>query len=480
MQIKYRITLVYSVIVTVILLLFCIALYLFSYQDMVARFKERLLSKATSTLELIRSPRFDDELIKTINQTSPSSLDKKSLYVYNYKTNKSFSFHDPDAPPVKINDNIINNVTKGRPYYFSVGERNAVALEYIDDKSNYIVVVAAYDTDRVNWLKKLQLILAICMLVSVIMVIFTGYVFSLSLIRAISEFTHKIKHISSEKFSLRLDTGKGKDELQKLAITINDLLDRLQASFNLQRRFIDNASHELSTPLASIASQMDVALQRERTSDEYKKALLSINDDVKRLSLLVRSLLEIAKVSGSMGGTELTSVRIDELLMRIPAELRKVSPMYDVNIEFDKLPEEESALIIYGNEHLLYSAIKNIVHNACKFSEDKKAELLMSFTTGNIVISIKDNGPGIDEKDMQHIFQPFYRSNRHQSYVSGAGLGLSLAQRIISLHKGNITVESQIGKGTTFTIILPLEGAAEQEIPAGKATKQPGGKAAGK
>ena len=358
MQIKYRITLVYSVIVTVILLLFCIALYLFSYQDMVARFKERLLSKATSTLELIRSPRFDDELIKTINQTSPSSLDRKSLYVYDYKANKPFSFHDPDARPIKLNDNIINNVTKGRPYYFSVGERNAVALEYVDNESNYIVVVAAYDTDRINWLKKLQLILGICMLLSVIIVIFTGYVFSLSLIRAISEFTHKIKHISSEKFSLRLDTGKGKDELQKLAITINDLLDRLQASFNLQRRFIDNASHELSTPLASIASQMDVALQRERTSDEYKKALLSINDDVKRLSLLVRSLLEIAKVSGSMGGTELTSVRIDEMLMRIPAELRKVSPMYDVNIEFDKLPEEESALIIYGNEHLLYSAIK--------------------------------------------------------------------------------------------------------------------------
>jgi len=476
MQIKYRITLVYSVIVTVILLLFCIALYLFSYQDMVSRFKERLLSKATSTLELIRSPRFDNELIKTINQTSPSSLDRKSLYVYDYKTNKTFSYQDEGAKPVRLNDDIINNVTKGRPYYFKLGDRDAVAIEYIDKKSNYIAMVAAYDTDRVDWLKKLQLILGICMLLSVVIVIFTGYVFSLSLIRAISEFTHKIKHISSEKFSLRLDTGKGKDELQKLAITINDLLDRLQASFNLQRRFIDNASHELSTPLASIASQMDVALQRDRSSDEYKKALLSMNDDVKRLSMLVRSLLEIAKVSGSMGGTELTSVRIDELLMRIPADLRKVSPMYDVNIEFDKLPEDESALIIYGNEHLLYSAIKNIVHNACKFSEDKRAELRMSFTTGNILITITDNGPGIDDKDMQHIFQPFYRSNRHQSYVSGAGLGLSLAQRIIGLHKGNITVESKIGHGTTFTIILPLEGAAEQEVPQGKGTGRSGGK----
>ncbi len=475
MQIKYRITLVYTVLVTIILLLFSVALYVFSYQDMVARFKGRLHNKANSTLELIKSPKFNFELLKTyelikaINKSSPSSLHNKSIYVYDYKTNKNFVYNDPDAKPISINDNIINNVTKGRPYYFSVDNRDAVAIEYVDNSSNYIVITAAYDIDRANWLGKLKIILLVCLMISIVIIVFTGYIFSLSLIKAITEFTHKIKHISSEKFSLRLDTGKGKDELQKLAITINDLLDRLQASFNLQRRFIDNASHELSTPLAAIASQMDVALQRERSSDEYKKAMLSINDDVKRLSLLVRSLLEIAKVSGSMGGTELTSVRIDEMLMRIPAELKKVSPMYDVNIEFDQLPEDASALIIYGNEHLLYSSIKNIVHNACKFSEDKKSDIVLSFSGDTIIIAIHDKGPGIDEHDLEHIFQPFYRSNRHQSYVSGAGLGLPLAQRIISLHKGNIEVKSKIGKGTTFIITLPIEGVANDDK--GKATK---------
>lgn len=471
MQIKYRITLVYSTIVTVILLLFCIALYVFSYQDMVARFKDRLLNKATSTLELVRSPQFGHDLIKTINQTSPSSLEKKSIYVLDYLHNENFIYNDSNAAKIVITDNIINNATKGRPFYFTVGDRDAVAIEYVDAKNNYVVIAAAYDADRVSWLNKLRLILIVCMSLSVIIVVFTGYIFSLSLIRALTEFTHKIKHISSEKFSLRLDTGKGKDELQKLALTINDLLDRLQASFNLQRRFIDNASHELSTPLASIASQMDVALQRERTGEEYKKALLSMNDDVRRLSMLVRSLLEIAKVSGSMGGTELTSVRIDELLMRMPADLKKISPIYDVNLEFDELPDDEAKLIIYGNEHLLYSAIKNIVHNACKFSEDKKADLKLSFSKEDIVVAITDKGPGIDEYDLKNIFQPFYRSSRHQSYVSGAGLGLSLAQRIIGLHKGNISVQSKIGKGTTFIITIPMEDLAEQDQVISKSIK---------
>lgn len=471
MQIKYRITLVFSVIVTVILLLFCIALYFFSYQDRTERFKDRLEKKANSTIELLISPRFSPQIIKTINEKSPSSLVAKSINIYDYKANKSYFYNDKGARTVSINDQIVQKATQGRPYYFKVQERDAVAIEYKNNNYDYIILVVAYDEDKVEWLHKLKIIMAVCLLTGLLIIFIAGYIFSLSLVSAMSEFRQKIQHISSERFSLRLETGKGKDELQKLAITINDLLDRLQASFNLQRRFIDNASHELSTPLASIASQMDVALQKERSSEEYKKALLSINDDVRRLSLLVRSLLEIAKVSGSMGGTELTSVRVDELVMRIPSEMRKVDPHYDVKMEFEELPEDESTLIIYGNEHLLHSAIKNIVHNACKFSEDKKAWLLLSFTDKYIVIRIKDDGPGIDDHDLKNIFQPFYRSNRHESYISGAGLGLSLAHRIVALHRGHIEVESQIGKGTTFIVYLPIEGKQEEEASAGKVTK---------
>lgn len=471
MQIKYRITLVYFIVVFVILLLFSIAIYIFSYQDRVSFFKERLYNKTTSTIELLTS-KVSPDILKTINETSPSSLEKKSISIYDYKTGKEYFYEDDGAQRVVLNEQIINKVTTGKPYYYRVGNRDVVAKNFKDLEYDYIVIVAAYDIDRVKWLNKLQLILIICLFASLIIVFISGYIFSLSLVSAISEFTHKIKHISSEKFSLRLDTGKGKDELQKLAITINDLLDRLQASFNLQRRFIDNASHELSTPLASIASQMDVALLKERSSEDYKKAMLSINDDVRRLSLLVRSLLEIAKVSGSMGGTELTSVRVDELLMRLPSEMKKVSALYEVNVDFDEFPEDEKFLIIYGNEHLLYSAIKNIVHNACKFSEDNRADIKLSFPDNSIEIQIVDNGPGMDEYDLKNIFQPFYRSNRHESYISGAGLGLALAHRIIGLHRGHIRVDSALGEGTTFYINLPMEREQIEETEISKTIKQ--------
>ncbi len=472
MQIKYRITIVFSVIVTVILLLFCITLYFFSYKDRTTRFKERLENQANSTIELVKSPGLTTQLFYSVTKNSPVTLKDRSILVYDYVSNKNYRYNDKGVASVVLGDMIVQKAAQGRPYFFKLGEREAVALEYKDNSHDYIVLVAAIDAESLEWFGRLRIIMLLCLLAGLLIILSTGYIFSISLVSAISEFTQKIQHISSERFSLRLETGKGKDELQKLAITINDLLDRLQASFNLQRRFIDNASHELSTPLASIASQMDVALQKERSSEDYKKALLSINDDVRRLSLLVRSLLEIAKVSGSMGGTELTSVRVDELLMRIPSELNKINASYEVKMEFEELPDDESTLIIYGNEHLLYSAIKNIVHNACKFSEDSSASLILGFTEKYIVIRVVDNGPGIDDHDLKNIFQPFYRSNRHESYISGAGLGLSLAHRIIGLHRGHIEVESEIGEGTTFIIYLPIEGLQDEETNEIKGLKQ--------
>lgn len=461
MQIKYRITFVYTIIVAIVLLLLCTAIYLFSQRDRENQFKDRLVGHANSIALLIKTKEFDPQLVKQVNMASPSSLYQKSIYVFDESTtdtvNETFSYNDKGAEELDVTKEMLDNADPGTPRYFEIGDRNVAVVKHQDKKDVYTVIVAAYDKDSSAWLSKLRIILLACFLFSIGTTFVSGYIFSLSLVKSISKFTQKIKHISSEKFSMRLETGSGKDELQKLAITINDLLDRLQSSFNTQRRFIDNASHELSTPLASISSQLDVTLQRDRSSEEYKRAFISLNDDVKHLSLLVRSLLEMAKVSGSAGGTELASVRIDELLLRLPPEMKKISPFYDVNIEFGEFPDDENALVMFGNEHLLYSAIKNIVHNACKFAEDKRAQVKLNFTNKNILISIHDNGPGIEPEEIQNIFQPFYRSRKHNNYVAGSGLGLSLANRIIKLHKGDMEIRSELGKGTTFIIMLPVE-----------------------
>jgi len=457
MQIKYRITLVYTLIVSIILLLLCGSVYFFAYQTSLTHFHDRLLNKAVSTVELLQIKEFNPEIVAKINQTSPSSLYEKSLTVYDYKYDETFSVTDSNVAPLLLKEEILDKARKSKVVYFQVGERDAVAIHYVDEMYDYIVAVAAFDDARDEWLSKLRRILLLAYFGSIAIVLVSGYIFSLTLVSSISSLTQRINHISLKDISMRLDTGEEKDELQKLAGTINQLLGRLQQSFDTQRRFIANASHELSTPLTAITSQLDVALQRERTNEDYKKVIRSVKDDMRRLGLLVKSLLEIAKASGSSGGIELSVVRIDEILMGLPIEMKRISPLYDVQLNFDEFPDVESSFSVYGNDALLYSTFKNIVHNACKFSKDNKAVVHLRFTIDMIVVEIADKGPGIAPEDIEHIFQPFFRGHKQDNRIHGTGLGLALANTIVNLHKGRIDVETELGKGTTFKIYLPVE-----------------------
>jgi nitrate/nitrite-specific signal transduction histidine kinase len=314
MQLKYRITLAYTLIVTVILLLLCAAIYFFSEQNRRDQFQHRLKSRALSTAHLLTMKEFDMADIKRISQTTPSVLKKRSTYVLDDDDKVIYQDNSDNAPPVTVTYEMLKYARAAKTYYFKIGDRDGIAMAHADGKHDFVIIVAALDEETNEWLEKLRLILLICLISSILLVIFSGYFFSVRVVRAITKLKLKIDRISSEHFSQRLDTGSGKDELQKLAITVNDLLDRLQLSFDTQRRFIENASHELSTPLTAIYSQLEIALQKERSPEEYRKALISLKTDVKRLNLLLRSLLEIAKASGSEGGIELSTVRIDELL----------------------------------------------------------------------------------------------------------------------------------------------------------------------
>ncbi len=248
-----------------------------------------------------------------------------------------------------------------------------------------------------------------------------------------------------------------KDEWNYLTKTLNELLDRLQQSFEMQRRFISSASHELSTPLTSISSQLEVSLQRNRDAGEYREVMKSVYQDVRHLSKLTQTLLEFATVSGIRGGIEIDSIRIDEILMQLPGEIAKMNKEYSVKLEFDQLPENEEKLLVFGNADLLLTAIKNVVSNACKYSPDHLAKIGILVEAKEIIVSVEDKGKGVPENDLKNIFQPFYRTDDSKS-ISGFGVGLPLAHRIIKLHKGQIDVNSTVGKGTTFLIRLPIAG----------------------
>jgi two-component system, OmpR family, sensor histidine kinase ArlS len=455
MPVRSRITLLFSLLAFFILSIVCASVYYFSYELRIETITSRLSNRAVTTARLLSQKEiFDEKLVKRIDSSTTLSLKNKVVKAFDANNKLIYNYTDQPGDQVSVDASILAKARKIGTYYFIDNNKEIVAYYYNQTPSQIVVVTAGEDADGKSNLKSLLRILLLSFLVGNIIILVTGYVFSGRLLRPIKRINKDIAEISAQNLTRRLPQGEAKDEWQQLTQTINDLLNRLQDSFDLQRRFISNASHELSTPLTSISSQLEVALQRQRSSGDYHLVLESTYQDVQHMIKLTQTLLEFAKASGNTGGLEINLVRIDEIILDLPAEISKLDQKYTVLLQFNDLPEEEEKLFVFGNETLLLTAIKNIVVNACKYSNDNKASVNLMTQDDNLVISIQNNGKGIPNEELASIFDPFYRVEENKS-MRGFGLGLSLAHRIIKLHKGHIQVSSEKDKETIFTILLP-------------------------
>jgi signal transduction histidine kinase len=179
--------------------------------------------------------------------------------------------------------------------YYSSHKRDILAYHYTDNRSRIVVVVAGYDIDGWARLKDLRDILLTCLFIGIAIALVVGYAFSLQLVKPIKQIITEVKDITSQNLTHHIHAGSTQDELNQLANTFNELLDRLQESFVIQRRFISNASHELSTPLTVILSQLEVTLQKERNGEEYKQVIQSVHEDVRQCNSLPKACWRLQK-----------------------------------------------------------------------------------------------------------------------------------------------------------------------------------------
>jgi two-component system, OmpR family, sensor histidine kinase ArlS len=455
MPVRIRITLLFASLVFVILVLVCGGVYFFSYQARIASIKTRLTNRALTTARLLNQREiFDQHLVQRIDSLTTLSLKNKTVQAYDDQNNRVYAYSDVYGDTLHIGQDVLEAARSNGDYYFLISDKEAVAYYYTDANSNIVVISAAEDLDGRKSLRSLFNILVTSFVIGTVLVLVSGYFFSKGLLQPVRRITEDVEMISAHNLSRRIHTGKSEDEWHQLAYTLNNLLNRLQESFDLQRRFISNASHELSTPLTAISSQIEVSLQRERGAEAYKQVLMSVHQDVLHMNKLTQTLLEFAKASGDPGGLDFDLIRLDEIVLGLPAEMARIDAAYMVKIEFVELPENEEKLLVFGNETLLSSAIKNIVLNACKYSDDHVATVQLKPIAGDWAISIQDRGNGIPREDIDKIFQPFYRGEENRN-TRGFGLGLSLAGKIIKIHKGSIEVQSHVGTGSLFIIKLP-------------------------
>jgi two-component system, OmpR family, sensor histidine kinase ArlS len=458
MPVRLRITFLFSLFAFIILGIVCGSIYYFSYQSRLNVIKKRLTNRAITTARLLSQQEiFDKEVVRRIDSLTTISLQNKTVQAYDYQNNQIYTYSDVPGDTLHADKEILDNARVNESYFFLSGNKEVVAYHYADNNARIVVVTAAEDVDGRQNLAALLRILMASLLVGIIFVLISGYFFSRGLLRPLKKISEDVVEISAQNLTRRIKTGTTKDEWYQLADTLNQLLNRLQESFELQSRFISNASHELSTPLTAISSQLEVSLQRQREAEDYRKVMQSIYQDVQNMSKLTQTLLEFAKASGNKGGLEISLVRMDEVILRLPAEIARLNSAYQVKLKFEDLPEDVEELLVFGNETLLLTAIKNIVVNACKYSADQTAKIKLQVVAKELLIEVEDKGHGIPEDQLSSIFQPFYRLEEN-SNTEGFGLGLSLADRIVKLHKGKITVRSTLTMGTLFAIHLPSAG----------------------
>lgn len=451
MPVRMRIALWFTATVFLILVIMGGVLYYHSYNTRLRSVKTRLLTRANNIASFFKqSDVFNSQLIQRIDTSTAASARDKEVQVYDRDNRKVYAYSDRKKEALLIDHAFLQRVRDESYIFFTRGRKEAIAI--FDPQSDIVIISATVDEQGKNFLFQLRITLWLSLIGGAIITLIGGYLFAGRLLRPIKAIADEVNEISAKSLAHRIPTGAAKDEWHYLSSTLNQLLNRLQHAIDMHRRFISHASHELSAPLASMCSQLEISLQRSRVEGEYRNVMLLVHRDALHLSKLTQTLLEFAKTSGSESGLEIQPVRVDEVLLRLTAELSRGGE-YEVLLEFENLPEEEELLLVFGNEELLFTSVKNIVVNACKYSPDKRAFVRLSVNS-DISIEVIDNGLGISSAELEHIFQPFFRGEQAGS-VPGFGLGLSLSQKIIKLHKGKILIESSPGLGTRLEIILP-------------------------
>jgi two-component system sensor histidine kinase ArlS len=300
--------------------------------------------------------------------------------------------------------------------------------------------------------RRIQLISLISLIPIAVMSIGTGYLLSADYLNPLKILNKKIASRTSDNLGEQIDYDGPNDEVGQIISSFNAMANRLQGDFETQKQFIQDASHEIKTPLAVLQANIELVKDSfKKNSMEYKSLDNALNG-VERLNALLNDLLTL-----SHSTADIDDLNLEELVQELANDLAQYAKDHQVELSLS-IPSGKKAHIIDGNAATLYRAFRNIVENAIKYSsysKDPKIEIKIAKTTTHTAVTITDNGPGIPKKDQPYIFDRFYRVDKSRTTNSGGnGLGLAIAKKILDEHNAQIKLDSKPGH-TEFKILLP-------------------------
>lgn len=487
-SIRFKIILLYMLVLVVTLSLFSLLLYinfsntLYNKVDATLLLKSDGIEKAirtywkTEKLEMtatwasshIFSKKKDENFEKIAghltegNVTDDEHLSEMVVHIFDAKgaliaTSKNI----PEIAFLKKKD--LESIDKGQKRFddfdipFSDGKTRTVrslTLPIIEQKElKYIVRVTASLVHLQAELDRLRGAVFFRVPVVVLIASLAGIFLVKATLSPVDEMVDIIRKIRPDNLKPRIQVPDTNDEITRLAETFNEMLGILDKSFTSQRQIIQDISHELKTPLTILRGQLEVAVKKERTVEEYKGVLYSSLEEIEKIRRIVDSLLILARLDSQGLTMEMKPLELNTLILSVLEDLKILADSKKIEVVFIA----RAKIMLTANDIHLKRLFVNLFENAIKYTPyGGKVTVELDQTSQLVNIHISDTGIGIPEKDLPHIFDRFYRVDKARSGGEGFGLGLSIVKSIVQAHKGRISVKSQWGKGTTFNIHLPL------------------------
>lgn len=454
MKIRTALTLKNTVATATVFLVCLMMVYFMSEHTRSQTFFYDLRGEAVTKAHLFLQNQVDTETMQSIYLNNRNFINEVEVAVYT--TDFKMLYHDAiQNDIIKEDPEMMERIIKEKEIAFYVGAYQAIGLIYNFRGTDYVITAAAYDGYGYNNLVALRKTLLLLFVVGLSLLFVVGYFLARSALKPIRDIVHDAEKISGSELDKRLLVKNKKDELGELSMTVNALLDRLEQSFNAQKMFVSNVSHELRTPLAALMGELDLALQKERTVEQYKNAITNAWTDARRMTKLIDGLLNLARADYQKEQIRMQDIRLDELLLDVREHILKAHPDYKISLLFEQEDADDDLLItVKGNLYLLSIAFSNLIENNCKYAADRSSCIQISYWEKWTIVRFSDDGVGMTEEEKKHLFQLFYRGKDHMQ-VDGYGIGLALTHKIITMHNGNILVHTKQGEGTTFVVELP-------------------------